>query len=53
MNERDEIISYDLACKISDYLLVKNMGFCFLENGMFITRELCNKIIDEFNTITK
>jgi len=45
------LIDYNLACKISDYLLKTNQEFCFLQNGTLISKEYCEKIIDEYNTI--
>lgn len=44
-------ITYDLACKISDHLLKTNQGFCFLPDGSLVTKEDCEKIINDFNTI--
>lgn len=44
-------MNYEKACRVLDYLIIKNMGFCFLENGEMITREYCEKIINDFNTI--
>lgn len=32
---------------ILNYLVRKNMSFCWLENGRFIRREDCIKIINE------
>lgn len=44
-------MTYELACKISDYLLKTNQGFCFLENGLLVTKEDCEKIINQFNIL--
>lgn len=46
-----ELQQYQRACKILDYLIIKHMGFCWTEQGEFITRESCEKIINEFNTL--
>jgi hypothetical protein len=46
-------ITYNTACKISDHLLLTNQSFCFLPSGELITKEDCEKIIDEYNTIKK
>ena len=44
-------INYQEACKISDYLLLNKIGFCFYE-GILISKEDCEEIIDNFNLIT-
>lgn len=42
---------YKEACKISDHLLKTNQGFCYTEDGRMFDRELCHKIIDDYNTL--
>jgi len=44
-------ISYQEACELSDYLLLKGLSFCWLKNGQFIFREQCNQVIDDYNTL--
>ena len=45
-------MTYDTACKISDYLLKTGQGFCFLEStGEMVTKEDCEKIINQYNTL--
>jgi hypothetical protein len=34
-----------LAKKVLDYLISKNMGFCYLENGIMISREDCLQVL--------
>jgi len=45
-------MTYEKACEISDYLLKTNQGFCFLQStGEIVTKEQCENIINDFNTI--
>lgn len=45
-------LNYDLACRISDHLLLTNQGFCFVEKlGVIVSRLDCQKVIDDFNTL--
>ena len=36
-----------LAQQVLDHLLKTNQGFCFLENGMLVSREACLIIINQ------
>ena len=40
----------DFYVKVYDYLVNKNIGFVFLENGRMITREMCMHYINLKNT---
>lgn len=44
-------IDYYLACQISDYLLKTNQAFCFVGGYGIISKQQCEIIIDEFNTL--
>lgn len=42
---------YELACRLSDYMLKMGIGFVFLEDGRMFTKEQCEEIINRFNTL--
>jgi hypothetical protein len=44
-------MNYDLACRVSDYLLKTGEKYATLDNCERVTREDCQKVIDDFNTI--
>jgi len=42
---------YQKACRVSDYLLKTGQGFCFMPNGELATKQGCQNVIDDYNTI--
>lgn len=45
------MLTYDLACRVHDYLLTHGLGFCFTSDGVLVSREDCTRVIDAFNTL--
>ena len=50
-NKTTTSLNYQLACRVSDYLLKTNQAFCFVNGYGLISKEQCEEVIDEFNTI--
>jgi len=44
-------LSYWLACQVSDHLLKTGQAFCFIGGYGLISKEHCEKVIDEFNKL--
>ena len=48
-NKKQEIlrqVNKETARDALDYLIEKNMAFCWLENGRLLSREDCEKILN-------